>query len=218
MNALEVTRLTISPMTDSRTILRRPTDVFADSVALIAHPVVLGSLGLLTIVFNTVSSPSERVFYLLLLMLLTFAPAALYLFVHFRGNIVQMLELVNREARLIPYILMIIGAVVAISTLFYIDAPRSIFIMTLVLLANEIVLGTINFWTKVSIHTATPTFAALTLGYLMNPNWYLILLIVPLVGWARVYRQRHTLVQAASGALFAGAITWLVILTSHYFL
>jgi hypothetical protein len=206
----------ISPMANNPATTRRPTDNLADGVALIAHPVVLGTLGLLTIVLNTIMTPTERVFYLILLMLLTFAPAALYLFVHFKGNIVQMLELIDREARLIPYILMIVGAVIAVATLITIEAPRALFIMTLVLLANEIVLGTINFWTKVSIHTATPTFTALTLGYLMNPNWYWLLLIVPLVGWARVYRKRHTLPQAISGAVFAGTISGLVLAVSHY--
>lgn len=205
-------------MTDSLTTTRRTAGIFADCIALIGHPIVLGVLGLLTIVFNTIMTPNERVFYLLLLMLLTFAPAALYLFVHFRGNIFQMLELINREARLIPYILMIVGAVVAVTILVYIEAPRTLFIMTLVLLANEIVLGTINFWTKVSIHTATPTFTAMTLGYLMNANWYLLLFVIPFIAWARVYRKRHTLVQAISGAGFAGAITGLVLVVSHYFL
>lgn len=203
-------------MTDNIISTRRPIDNYADGVALIAHPIVLGTLGLLTIVFNTVDTLNERFFYLILLMLLTFAPAALYLFVHFRGNIFQMLELINREARLIPYLLMILGALAAVLILIKINAPRPTFIMTIVLLANEIVLGTTNFWTKVSIHTATPTFTALTLGYLVNPLWYLLILLVPLVGWARVYRERHTVVQALYGAIFAGLTTIIVIVTSHY--
>lgn len=207
-----------SSMKELATPVRESTDVFASFVALVTHPVIIGTMSLLTVVLTTMGNPMERLFYLLLLMLLTFAPAALYLFVHFKGNIIEMLELINREARLVPYVLMIVGAIVAIVVLFMIDAPRPIFIMTLVLLANEIVLGTVNFWTKVSIHTATPTFTAITLGYLLTPTWYALIFLLPLIGWARVYRKRHSLQQVLSGPVFAAIITGIVILLSHRYL
>lgn len=190
-------------------------DLFASLIALAAHPIVIGVLGLLTVVLSSAEIFTVRLFYLTLLVTLTFVPAALYLFVFFRGNVMDMLELIHREARLTPYILMIIGAVIAAGVLFIIDAPRPIFIMTIVLLANEVVLGTVNFWTKVSIHTATTTFTAITLGYLLNSAWYALIFLVPLIAWARIYRQRHTLAQVTSGAIFAALITTFVIALSH---
>lgn len=190
-------------------------DIFASLVALVAHPVVIGTLGLLTVVLTSVETLPVRLFYLSLLVMLTFVPAALYLFVLFRGNVMDMLELIHREARLVPYILMILGAVAAVSVLFVIDAPRPIFIMTLVLLANEVVLGTVNFWTKVSIHTATATFTAITLGYLLSSAWYSLIFLVPLIAWARIYRKRHTITQVLSGSVFAAVITSLVIVACH---
>lgn len=193
------------------------TEVFATFVAYVTHPVVIGVLGLLTVILTVITRPQDQLFYLILLMLLTFAPAALYLLVYFKGNLFEMLELVNREARLVPYLLMILGALVAITILVAVDAPRPIFIITLVLLANEVVLGTVNFWTKVSIHTATPTFTAITLGYLLNPAWYSLLFLVPLIGWARVKRRRHTLYQVISGTVFAGLITPVIILLSRLY-
>lgn len=193
-------------------------DLFATIVALITHPVVIGTLGLFLVVFNSVVSMQERMFYILILTLITFCPAALYLFVFYRGNVVEMLEMINREARLVPYILMILGAIIAIVLLSHLDAPRAVFIMTLVLLANEIILGTINFWTKVSIHTATATFTALTLGALISPNWYALIFLVPLIAWARVYRKRHTLQQVIGGTVFAAIITGVVLILGHRFI
>lgn len=199
-------------------VVRDPRSLFASLVAFIAHPVVVGTLGLLTIVFQTIEPMQARLFYVVLLILLTFVPAAFYLFIYFKGNIFEMLELIQREARLVPYILMILGAIGAIIVLSMLQAPKPIFVMTLVLLANEVVLATINFWTKVSIHTATPTFTALTLGYLVSPYWYLLLLLVPLVAWARVYGKRHTLKQVIGGFLFATAVTMISLTTAHFFL
>jgi membrane-associated phospholipid phosphatase len=195
---------------------RDPLDLFAATVALISHPVVLGLVSLLAVVFTTFGNIQDQLFYLFLLIILTFMPAALYLFVFFRGNINEMLELINREARLVPYILMILGAVGAIVVLNFYNAPKAVFVLTLVLLANEVVLGTINFWTKISIHTATATFTPIMLGYLVDPLWYIILLVVPLVAWARIYRKRHTTKQAIGGSLFAAIITSLVLVLSNY--
>lgn len=195
-----------------------PIDKLAAIIALAGHPAILGCLGFIMIVLTTTQDFNERLFYLILLTLMTFIPAALYLFVHFKGNVLDMLELIDREARLIPYILMIGGAVAAIITLVGLHAPRPIFIMTLILLANEVVLGTINFWTKISIHTATASFTALMLGYLVDPNWYWLLLLVPVIGWSRVYRRRHTRNQVVGGGIFATVITGLVLVLSHFYL
>lgn len=202
---------------ESSARIEAKNDSFATLVTLLGHPVVIGTLGLFTVIFTTIDNPREQLIYLLLLIFLTFAPAALYLFVHFKGNLMEMLELIEREARLIPYLLMILGAIGAILVLTALSAPRPIFVMTLVLLANEIILGTLNFWTKVSIHTATITFTAMTLGYLVNPAWYSLIFLVPLVAWARVYRKRHTLKQVIGGTVFAAIITVIVIVLSNYF-
>lgn len=204
MNKPKILSATAAPR-DSR-------DSFAILIALITHPISIGTLGLLTVVMTSVADWQMRIFYLVSLVVLTFIPAALYLFVLFRGNVFEVLELINREARLMPYTLMIFGAIIAVTILMAIDAPKPIFIMTLVLLANEVVLGTINFWTKVSVHTATATFTALTLGYLINPAWYGLIFLVPLIGWARVHRHRHTLKQVITGTLIAAIVTSLVII------
>lgn len=203
-----------------RTLLigETPQESFAGAIALVTHPVVIGTFGLLTIVDGTTGSLREELFYIVLLTILTFFPAALYLFLFFKGNVAEMLELIDREARLIPYILMIAGALGAIFVLDYLGAPRSIFIMTLVLLINEVVLGTINFWTKVSIHTATATFTALTLGYLASPYWYSLLFLLPLIAWARVVRKRHTVKQVVGGVVFASAITGIVLFICDRFI
>lgn len=203
-----------------RTLLTRTTaqETFAALVALVTHPIVIGTLGLLTVVMQSVGTISQQLFYLVLLAVITFLPAALYMFVYFKGDVSEMLEMIDREARLVPYVLMIVGALGAIIVLDQINAPRPIFVMTLVLLANEVILGTINFWTKVSIHTATATFTAMTLGYLASPYWYSFVFLVPLIGWARVLRKRHTLYQVISGTLFAAAITGLVLAFSHRYI
>ncbi len=188
----------------------------ADLIGILAHPIVLGCLGLATIVIKHVPQPDLQLFYLSFLALMTFAPAAIYLFVHYQGRILDILEVVDRQARLVPYFLMVIGSISALVVLSFIQAPMAIIAVTAVLLVNEIALGALNLYTKVSIHTATPALTALTLGYLVSPLWLWCLLITPIVGWARVARQRHTAKQVVLGSAVATVGTFLTLLLVNW--
>ena len=63
-----------------------------------------------------------------------------------------------------------------------------------------------HFW-KISGHAFA---SALTTGILISRLgwlWWPVLFIVPLVGWSRVIRKNHTILQFIAGALYA----WLVV-------
>jgi len=53
------------------------------------------------------------------------------------------------------------------------------------------------------------SLAALT--WLFGPVWAITFLAVPLVGWARVYRRRHTWAQVVVGGLVGAAVTTAVL-------
>lgn len=62
----------------------------------------------------------------------------------------------------------------------------------------------ITNWWKLSGHTG---MAALAGGFLTYwYGWWPILLVVPLVAWARVYRRDHTLAQTIAGAVYSWVI------------
>lgn len=64
------------------------------------------------------------------------------------------------------------------------------------------------FW-KISGHTGA---AALSTGLIitwLGWSWWPVLLVVPLVGWARVVRKDHTLSQVLAGAVYSGVILFL---------
>ena len=64
----------------------------------------------------------------------------------------------------------------------------------------------INFWWKISLHTALATGLALVTGILYG--WIAGVAIVPLVlvGWARVELKEHSIAQVVAGALLAAII------------
>ena len=69
-----------------------------------------------------------------------------------------------------------------------------------------------HFW-KMSGHTVA---ASLFTGYVIirfGWGWWPVLLLVPLVGWARVIRKDHTVLQVTAGALYS----WILLVIARPF-
>lgn len=66
------------------------------------------------------------------------------------------------------------------------------------------------FWTKISGHTGGDTLAIGMIIRYFGWTWWPLLLIIPLVSWARVVRKDHTVLQVILGVLYTVVIFVLV--------
>lgn len=62
-----------------------------------------------------------------------------------------------------------------------------------------------QFW-KISGHTMAIAYATGLAVKLFGWQWWPVLFIVPLVGWARVVRHDHTILQVAAGAVYSWSL------------
>ena len=74
------------------------------------------------------------------------------------------------------------------------------------IIAGIVGLAVITLFWKISGHMAALALATGTLIALFGPSWWPVLLIVPVVGWARVIRKDHTILQVAAGALYSWSL------------
>jgi membrane-associated phospholipid phosphatase len=90
--------------------------------------------------------------------------------------------------------------------LWYLQAPSLLVATFAAGFAATAVFLVINFFWKISLHTAfiASAVAILIVVYGVSAAWTLLLL--PPVAWARVELKQHSLMQVATGALFAVAI------------
>jgi membrane-associated phospholipid phosphatase len=92
------------------------------------------------------------------------------------------------------------------------NAPESLPALLLIYVALAITMLSIsNFW-KISLHTGGVGGFAAFLTWTFGPAWALCFLAIPIVGWARVYRQRHTWAQVVAGGLVGASVTLVVLL------
>jgi membrane-associated phospholipid phosphatase len=106
-----------------------------------------------------------------------------------------------------PVLLMALGSVAAgLVVLRAADAPRSVIVMVLAIVAGIIVLAAVSPFWKISGHAAAVSSAAVISVLMLGPAWLPLVLLIPAVGWSRVVLRAHTMAQVVAGSLFGGLV------------
>ena len=134
-----------------------------------------------------------------------------YLILGQRFGWVSGYELPDREERA-PFIAVnLIGNGVGYLLLKVLGAPEKIAVLLLVYVALAVVMMTVSYFWKISLHAGGVGGFAAALSILFGSQWLLSFLAVPLVGWARVVRRRHNWMQVVAGALVGSLVTAVVL-------
>jgi len=91
------------------------------------------------------------------------------------------------------------------------DAPAALAALLLVYVGMGATMLTISAFWKISLHAGGVGGFAVVLTWLFGPAWAITFLAVPLVGWARVHRRRHTWTQVVAGGVVGAAVTLAVL-------
>ncbi len=141
----------------------------------------------------------------------------LYIFILFRKKLVYDIHLPKKENRIKPLIVAIISYVMGFFVLYVLGAPvflKAIFALSLI---NAVILTTITYFWKISFHTSWITITSISFYILFGRWMLLLLLLILLIGWARVKIKRHTIMQVVMGAAIS-AIVALFIFNRYNFL
>ena len=90
-------------------------------------------------------------------------------------------------------------------------APDALAALLLVYVGMGATMLTISLFWKISLHAGGVVGFAAALTWLFGPAWAVTFLALPLVGWARVHRRRHTWAQVAAGGLVGAVVTTAVL-------
>jgi hypothetical protein len=128
-----------------------------------------------------------------------------------RNKINGGVDLVLREERLRPYLVGTGSCIVGLLVLVRLSAPHSVTVLALCYAVNTLLMAVITQRWKISAHAAG---AALPFTALLSAFGTAALpfgLIIPVVCWARVKGQFHTVAQVCAGVALGSAMTWLQI-------
>ena len=120
------------------------------------------------------------------------------------------LHLHAKEERIIPLCFIVLSMIFGTIILYKIGAAQKIILACIAYIANSIVFSAITPLWKISFHTSVTTGCIMVLVFLVNTSFIWFFLLIPLIAWARIYRDRHTFLQTAVGTLLAIINTILV--------
>jgi hypothetical protein len=142
---------------------------------------------------------SAALLYLALELLAAVAVAGFVLFMRRRSRVGDF-WISTRAERLGPALFLLAAFVALLAALWLLGAPRDLFLLTLSMgLASAFVALVTLLW-KASAHCTVAGHAATAGLLLLGPVGWIFALALPLVVWARVGPQAHTLPQALAGA------------------
>jgi len=187
--------------------LRKETRTrLASLISNILNPFLMSLVAFILLAFKSRSSVLSAVRWSLVLTTISLAPILLIAAYLVRKGKLDNLFRSVRQQRTELYLLA--GAVTAVDyvILLFINAPRLLVAGMGVGLIGLMIFMCINFWWKISLHTAFATALAIVTGILYG--WIAGVAAIPLVlvGWSRVELREHSVAQVIAGALFATVI------------
>ncbi|WP_223926710.1 hypothetical protein [Prevotella lacticifex] len=128
-------------------------------------------------------------------------------------------QLINRERRMVPYVISILCYFLGFYLLTLMNTPDFISVIFVVAIIIQVLCAAVNRWWKISIHSAgiggvTGMVIAFSFILSFDPTWWLcmLLLIAGLVGTARMVLRQHSLAQIVCGYLIGLASGFIIVM------
>jgi hypothetical protein len=163
------------------------------------NPVVTSFATILAAVAIQQISMEQKVLWLALGLLLGLVPMVVLYFEYKKGVISSLWSPAAQERRN-SYVAWVIISALFSALAFWQEAPRLVIALGLVFL----ILGLVNLFAstgfKISVHSELTTLFVLTTILSVSVGFIYLVILIPLVGWARVYLKHHNITEVAYGA------------------
>lgn len=176
----------------SFSVIKNHDEAIARWISHVISPHIVGIVLISTMAVQFSHNPLEVLLWLALLTPLVVVPPLLYLFWLVHTGTLKDIYMPKRSTRIRPLAMLMAWLLVCLILIRYWAAPPIVeaFILSAAVLIGILSLVTL-FW-KISFHGATITAAATTTVMVMGSWTWPVVLLVPLVGWARIRLERHT--------------------------
>ncbi|HVA96600.1 MAG TPA: hypothetical protein VND99_03015 [Candidatus Acidoferrales bacterium] len=128
------------------------------------------------------------------------------------------MDVSKRTQRPLLFTVGILLTVIYLWGLYFLNGPKILFVVTIGFIIGVLLLALINTRLKVSFHVTTVSALLFSLAIIYQGYYYLTLLLIPAVAWARLKIKRHTLPETLVGACFGVLISLgMLLLIEHVF-
>ena len=105
----------------------------------------------------------------------------------------------KREQRIYLFPVVLFAGVTFLFSLIAFNGPRALFLAIIYFLISVAILALVNLKVKASIHVGSITAATVSAVYFFGDQYLFLLVLIPIMAWARVREKRHTLRETIVG-------------------
>ncbi|MDP2671025.1 MAG: hypothetical protein Q8P13_00985 [bacterium] len=151
---------------------------------------------------------SEKFVWLLTVFFFGALPPILVLVYEKRKGKISDWFISNRAERRDVQLAWVFGATSVTALALIFDLPRTLQALSLTFFSLSLGMSVVNFYWKVSVHTAMITLAVLSMVLIYSSSWAFLFLLILFVAWARVQVGAHTWSQTSGGVFLSLIITY----------
>ncbi|MDX2128047.1 MAG: hypothetical protein SFU91_03325 [Chloroherpetonaceae bacterium] len=187
---------------------------FAEIFSSIFHPITLPLANFGVLIFIRESAAPNRILqFFIVFLICTIAPAITVVLLK-KVGLVNDYDISDRKKRSIP---MAIGTVTYLfgAFLLWLSAADPIIVSLMILYGvTTFLILLISLLWKISVHVCSLGGPIASLGYVFGTPFFGLIILLPVLMWARVVLKAHTPLQTLAGAVlgFFGTYLWLTIL------
>ena len=183
--------------------------VFATVVTKIFNPLTTILASMVVAVFVQQIPVSEKILWLVLGVGTTAIPSAILIFQYKKGQISSLWSPTGPE-RQKAFLAWVIVVAIYSALAYWLDAPRMIVALGLILLGLGLINLLLSQSLKISVHTEATTLLALTAILAVGVSQIYLVVLIALVGWTRLYLRAHNFSEVSFGALVAILVVYSV--------
>jgi len=172
----------------------------------ILNPLVVSLVVILLLSFEATPGILDALKWSLILIALSMLPVYAVIVYLVHSKRVEGLSIKVRKQRTKVYLLAGVCTGIGYIILLCLRAPPTLMAIPVAGFSAVVVFMGINLWWKISIHTAFVAASVAILIILYGWIATATLVLVPLIGWARIELEHHSLAQVITGALLAALI------------
>jgi membrane-associated phospholipid phosphatase len=193
-----------------RSLPSSPGGRLAQVISLICLPPLLAIGTIIALSSQAIADPAEAARVALVSsFFIAVVPCAYVAYLLHSHKIDGGVDLALREERLRPYLVGAASSILGLVALARLSAPQTVTFLALAYGTNALVMAAITQRWKISAHAAGAAMPLTALISAFGTAALPLAVIVPMVCWARVRAQMHSVAQVCAGALLGFAMTWL---------
>lgn len=181
--------------------------LLAKSISHIFSPIIAWPILTLILIHGTGLSAQQQSTVLLPQLLSDIVVPVVLLTIFRRLNLISDFEITKVRERRIFFLIILACHFISVLLLWYLGNALA-GELRLLGWVMEIAGTAITFFWKISVHLAANSFLIAIVLVVYGWQWWPLLIILPVVAWARVVRKKHTIAQTIAGSVLTLVITF----------